>query len=282
MGRVMTTGALQSNYLTDLAGRIRIEHEAVSTALKDSVRHAITAGELLIEAKKQLAHGQWLPWLADHCTIAERTAQLYMRCARNREAIENQIRNGVADLSLNEAAAMLMLTSDVRKLLAFAGDCEALSGEALVDRCIAEGVGVIVDEGYDPFAGRSETEQLEWMLFQLFVSCDPSAHRAGMQPQHAAYHIEWVLQRPFQNVAEWLGDEGERFRRVNGSGLVSEEFKSDWAAFLDQHRDWPLDRIVEKLTSLQQEVEKGIADGRLVDLDAAKSRRKRRTMRGAP
>jgi hypothetical protein len=34
---------------------------AVSIALKDSVRHAIAAGELLIEAKGQLKHGQWLP-----------------------------------------------------------------------------------------------------------------------------------------------------------------------------------------------------------------------------
>src|SRR5262249_16307953 len=97
----------QSNSLTDLAASIKSEHEAVSTRVSDSVRHGIGGGELLVEAKTQLKHGQWLPWLQDHCTISERTAQLYMRCAKNREAIEDQIRNGVADLSLNEAAAML-------------------------------------------------------------------------------------------------------------------------------------------------------------------------------
>ena len=52
-----------SNSLADLAGRIKSEHEAVATALKESVRHAIVAGELLIEAKGQVPHGQWLPWL---------------------------------------------------------------------------------------------------------------------------------------------------------------------------------------------------------------------------
>jgi Protein of unknown function (DUF3102) len=72
------------NSLPDLAARIRVEHEAVSAALKESVRHAIAAGELLIEAKGRLSHGQWLPWLQDHCTISERTAQLYMRVAKNR------------------------------------------------------------------------------------------------------------------------------------------------------------------------------------------------------
>src|SRR6516164_6174986 len=144
------------NSLPDLAARIRAEHEAVSAAFRDSVRHAIAAGELLIEAKGQLGHGRWLPWLRDHCAISERTAQLYMRVAKNRTEIEAQIRNGVADLSLNEAAALLMLSSDVRKLLAFARDAENLSGDELIERCIAEGVGVIVDRDYDPFAGRSE------------------------------------------------------------------------------------------------------------------------------
>ena len=80
----------RSNSLTDLAARIRSEHEAVSTALKESVRHAITAGELLIEAKSQVQHGQWLSWLRDHCAMSERTAQLYMRTAKNRKQIESK------------------------------------------------------------------------------------------------------------------------------------------------------------------------------------------------
>src|SRR3954447_26941881 len=112
----MTTTITASNSLADLAARIKAEHGAVASALKDSVRHAIAAGELLIEAKAQLAHGQWLPWLSDHCTISERTAQLYMRVAKNRADIEAQIRNDVADLSLSEAAAILALSSDVRRL----------------------------------------------------------------------------------------------------------------------------------------------------------------------
>jgi Protein of unknown function (DUF3102) len=79
-----------SNSLPDLASRIRAEHEATSAALKTSVEHAMTAGELLIEAKALVKHGQWLPWLAEHCAISDRTAQLYMRCAKNRSAIEGK------------------------------------------------------------------------------------------------------------------------------------------------------------------------------------------------
>jgi hypothetical protein len=52
-----------SNSLTDLAFRIRAEHEAVAGAIRQTLTHAMAAGDLLIEAKAQLKHGQWLPWL---------------------------------------------------------------------------------------------------------------------------------------------------------------------------------------------------------------------------
>ena len=98
----------RSNSLTDLAARIRIEHEATAAALQRRVMHAMAAGDLLIEAKAQLKHGQWLPWLAKHCVISERTAQLYVKLAKKRTTIEKeQIRNDVADLTLNEERGLL-------------------------------------------------------------------------------------------------------------------------------------------------------------------------------
>jgi hypothetical protein len=99
-----------SNALRDLAVRINAEHEAACAAIKSGAEHAMAAGDLLIEAKAALNHhGAWLPWLQQNCEMSERTAQLYMRMARNREAIvaAAQNRNGVADLSLRGAMAMI-------------------------------------------------------------------------------------------------------------------------------------------------------------------------------
>ncbi|MGB9349733.1 MAG: hypothetical protein WCB61_07535, partial [Pseudolabrys sp.] len=46
-------------------------------------------------------------WLAKHCVISERTAQLYVKLAKKRTTIEKeQIRN-VADLTLNEERGLL-------------------------------------------------------------------------------------------------------------------------------------------------------------------------------
>src|SRR5437016_6783694 len=89
----------RSNSLVDLAARIRAEHEATALSLKRGVEHAIAAGELLLEAKAQVPHGKWLPWLAEHCAMSERAAQLYMRVAKHRTALEAKTQC-VADLTL--------------------------------------------------------------------------------------------------------------------------------------------------------------------------------------
>ena len=62
------------------------------------------------EAKEQVKHGQWLLWLDEHCAITERTAQLYMRIARHKEALESKSAS-FADLTLEGAARELSASS---------------------------------------------------------------------------------------------------------------------------------------------------------------------------
>jgi hypothetical protein len=89
--------------LEDLAHGIRREHAEAVKNLKFAVMHAIAAGKSLIEAKKQLKHGEWLPWLEQNCEFSERTARGYMRLAR----LSPEKGNAVADLPLREALAAL-------------------------------------------------------------------------------------------------------------------------------------------------------------------------------
>jgi hypothetical protein len=99
--------------LTDLAARVNAEHQAVTAAVKRGVEHAVNAGKLLIEAKDQLAHGQWLPWLKDHCTISERTAQLYMRLARRVADLEAKSAS-LADLTMEDAISLISPVAPVQ------------------------------------------------------------------------------------------------------------------------------------------------------------------------
>src|SRR5262249_23486427 len=65
-----------------LAGRINAEHQQGESAFREGLLHAKTAGELLLQAKGQCAHGAWLPWLKANVAFSERTTQAYMRIAR--------------------------------------------------------------------------------------------------------------------------------------------------------------------------------------------------------
>ena len=152
---------------------------------------------MLLEAKDQLKHGTWLPWLRDHCTLSERTAQLYMRCAKNWEEIEKQIRSGVADLSLNEATALLMLSSDVQKLVDFAQCTNGLNAEQIVKAALDQRValmGVITDQDYRVFAHCAEAGEREWHLFILFLS-----KVWGWYPDGAAAHVEYLSRKQFMD-----------------------------------------------------------------------------------
>jgi hypothetical protein len=100
------TDVATSNSLTDLRERLKNEYAAVVHSLKASVSHAMAAGDLLFEAKAQLNHGQWLPWL-ESCGISERTAQRCMRLARNRTVIEAKSDTLVTDVSITGALGML-------------------------------------------------------------------------------------------------------------------------------------------------------------------------------
>jgi hypothetical protein len=69
-----------SNHLTILADEVRKAHVAAEAAYRTSVEKAIEVGKLLLEAKAEVKHGEWLPWLAT-TGISARTAQRYMQLA---------------------------------------------------------------------------------------------------------------------------------------------------------------------------------------------------------
>ncbi len=87
--------------VADLAPAIRAEHEAAQTSARQAVAHAIRAGELLLQAKAALPHGEFGPWLTANVEFSERTAQGYMRLAR--ECADPTKAQRVADLSLRGA-----------------------------------------------------------------------------------------------------------------------------------------------------------------------------------
>jgi hypothetical protein len=92
--------------LAELAGLINQAHGQCEEALRAGVGHALRAGELLLEAKRRVAHGQWLAWLKANVRCSPRTAQAYMKVARGKDRLEAKSAT-VAHLGFREALALL-------------------------------------------------------------------------------------------------------------------------------------------------------------------------------
>jgi hypothetical protein len=93
---------MDSNRLPVLAAEIMRAHAEAQRAAHMSLVHAIEAGGALLEAKEQMNHGEWPPWLRDHCEMSESTAQVYMRLAKYKdEVLANPQR--AADMSIRAA-----------------------------------------------------------------------------------------------------------------------------------------------------------------------------------
>jgi hypothetical protein len=88
---------------------VDLENEFAAT-LKNDLPNVIRRGELLIEIKKALDRGKWLPWLAEKFALSESTAQNYMNAARFAEKYPT-----VRDLKL-DASALYRLAAKEHRL----------------------------------------------------------------------------------------------------------------------------------------------------------------------
>lgn len=87
--------------------------EAITGEILDAKRKGgeaiLTIGRCLNEAKDMLPHGEWLPWLNEQVELSERTAQKFMRLAR-----EWSNPSALADLGATKALMLLALPKEER------------------------------------------------------------------------------------------------------------------------------------------------------------------------
>lgn len=98
----MTNITMPTCLATLAVGINRCIRDAESAA-RSAVELAIEAGQQLNAAKEQVPHGQWEVWLTDNVEAAPRTAQAYMRLAREVPLLPDEEAQRVADLPLREA-----------------------------------------------------------------------------------------------------------------------------------------------------------------------------------
>jgi len=218
-----TTAGLPAQ-LDTLAERINAEHEACEAAARSAIEHAIEAGRLLTEAKKKVAHGTWLMWIAANCSCSERTAQVYMRIYRHRDKLGSDTQR-VADLSVRQALTDIS-NQYIAQRVAESRDKRKRQWELQhEDRAVAETLGVIIESRQALHRVRSEP-----VLLSKF------------SPEAARFAGRWC---------ELLVEEAEEF------ALAVDRATHDRTETLEQWKDTARNRSVFKAEA--NRVEKGLA-----------------------
>lgn len=100
-----------SNRLPVLAAEINHAHGEAMAAAATAIEHAIECGRRLIEARKLVGHGEWLPWIEQNLRVGPRQAQRFMRLASHADELPNA--STKSHLSIEEGLALLSGQADL-------------------------------------------------------------------------------------------------------------------------------------------------------------------------
>ena len=89
-----------------LATRINALHREVQAHKAQMLLKARAAGELLLEQKRYIPHGEWMHWLTENFEGSGRTARAYMRIARYWDVLSPKWQS-TANMSIAEALELL-------------------------------------------------------------------------------------------------------------------------------------------------------------------------------
>ena len=93
--------AVQGADLSTLAALANQAHDRALKTANNAVQLAIDCGQILLRAKAQCQHGEWLPWLKENVRFSRQTANRYVALASNCSRVSNlpSIREALACLT---------------------------------------------------------------------------------------------------------------------------------------------------------------------------------------
>lgn len=85
--RVQDVEIVDTPTLDELAAIANNEHDLAVAAAESAIAHAVSAGEALIEARRQVPNGKWTKWLEENWKASETIAYIYVRVATFKDHI---------------------------------------------------------------------------------------------------------------------------------------------------------------------------------------------------
>jgi len=158
---------------------INREHQLFLDSVNNSLQHAIRCGELLIQQKKQLSHGEWLPWVMINCDFSKDKAERYMRIANSATSPNlGEAKTFYSALKLlQEEKRAERKTEPVEKNILFSwfNDESYLAMEQGIE-ALKHGVNVLIGANADPGVARHILRMTRGMLQAI---CDQITKAMG-------------------------------------------------------------------------------------------------------
>lgn len=224
---------------------------------QELARNIVDIGLRLIEAKDMLPHGEWLPWLSERVCFSEKTAQNYMRVAR--EFPNPQL---VADLGVRKALALLELPPSERE--EFAEDNNVVDmTTAQLEKAIRErdeaqqAAEAAQAEARTAEEIRAKMEADMKALKEIHLSAVSEAEEAVAALLAAQKELEELRNRPVDVAVETVVDR-EAVERARAEAVAEMQKKVDAA-----------ENARKESEARRKDVEKALADAKKRSSDRA-------------
>ena len=187
----------------------------------------IEIGKRLIEAKAQLKHGEWLPWLSEKVEFSETSAQRFMQLAR-----EYGNTSLVGDLGTSKALVLLALPASEREN--FASEKHVVNGE---EKSVAE---------------MSKRELEEAIRQRKLAELERDKARRELDEQRKANEEAAAEAQKAQDAADAARAEVEN---AQGTALAAQERAAELERELKALREKTVDASEEQIATAVKEAE---------------------------
>lgn len=194
----------------------------------------IEIGKRLIEAKAQLKHGEWLPWLSEKVEFSETSAQRFMQLAR-----EYGNTSLVGDLGTSKALVLLALPASEREN--FASEKHVVNGE---EKSVAE---------------MSKRELEEAIRQRKLAELERDKARRELDEQRKANEEAAAEAQKAQDAADAARAEVEN---AQGTALAAQERAAELERELKALREKPVDVAVQTVDASEEQIAAAVAEAK--------------------
>lgn len=220
----------------DEIGRdIRSITDEINFFKRQAVESIYEIGRRLIEAKAQLKHGEWLPWLRDEVEFSETSAQRYMQLAR-----EYGKSTTVRDLGVSKALALLALPASEREN--FASEKHLVNGE---EKSVVE---------------MSKRELEEAVRQQKIAEAERNEARRALEAQRKETEEANAKVQAAQDAADAARAEVEN---AQGTALAAQERAAELERELKALREKPVDVAVQTVDASEEQIAAAVKEAEL-------------------